>query len=179
MFLLISVLLMNALNFSSDPFASAVSVHHSALAARSDSSSGDELCEAALQAFMRKTDSDLARHVRPHLAFAIKEASSSPESDNEADAAPSPKKIMRTWVREPSSVRTTPRPELDEVILAAVQRAFEEQEADIAHKAKKIDGMFSRKCMATIAGVVCAFTTLATSLASVYGTMGNIGNCTK
>jgi len=182
MLLFVLVLFIYGLNLASDPFSSAVvAMHHDHMAARASSMSEDELCDAALEAFMKKNDSDLARHIKPHLASAIKLASSSPDSDNE-DLSPSPKRVMRTWVRQPESVRTTPRPELDEVILSAVQKAFEEKEAVLKKKEEKIEGMFSKKSTALITTIVGAIVTIATSLASVYGTMnnnGNMGNCTK
>lgn len=147
------------------------------MAARSSSFSEDELCDAALQAFVRRADYDISRYIKPHLASAIKEASSSPESDSDGDS-PSPKRVMRTWVKQPESVRTTPRPELDDVILAAVQKAFEEKESDLAHKAKKIDGMFSKKTTTLITTVVGAIVAIVSSLGSVYGTKSDC-NCTK
>jgi hypothetical protein len=140
----------------------------------------EDICDAALQSFMRRTDSDLAKYIRPQLVSFVKEAASSPESEDEGEqASPSPKKIARRLAASPDAIRTAQRHEIDEVVLAAVQKAFEEKEADIEHKAKKIEGMFSKKCMAGIATCVGIFATLATSLASVYGTLNNAGNCTK
>lgn len=180
MLLLVLIMFINVLSFSSDPFSSAVAVmHHDQLAARSSSLSEDDLCDAALEAFMRKNAADISRHIKPHLTSAIKLVASSPESDSEDEASASPKRIIRTWVKQPESIRTTPRPELDDVILAAVQKAFEEKEAILKKKEEKIEAMFSKKATAIITTVVGAIVTIATSLASVYGTMGNVGNCTK
>lgn len=182
MLLLVLIMFISGLNFTSDPFSSSVVVvHHDQMAARAHSLSEDELCDAALQTFMKRADSDLARHIKPHLVSAIKDAASSPESDSD-DNSPSPKRIMRTWARQPESVRTTPRPELDEVILSAVQKAFDEKEAVLKKKEQKIENMFSKKTTAIITTVVGAIVTIASTLASVYGTMGNVGNsgnCTK
>lgn len=182
MLLLVLIMFMNVLNFTSDPFSSAVvEVHHHRMPGLNLHGSEDELCDAALQTFMKRADSDLARHIKPHLVSAIKEAASSPDSDDENNS-PSPKRIMRTWARQPESVRTTPRPELDEVILSAVQKAFDEKEAVLKKKEQKIENMFSKKTTAIITTVVGAIVTIASTLASVYGTMGNVGNsgnCTK
>lgn len=182
MLLFVLIFFIYGLNLASDPFSSVVVVmDHEHMAARASSLSEDDLCDAALSTFMKRADSDLARHIKPHLVSAIKEAASSPESDSEQES-PSPKRIMRTWVRQPESVRTTPRPELDEVILSAVQKAFDEKEANLAKKQQKIEGMFSKKATVAITTLVGAIVTLASTLASVYGTMGNVGNsgnCTK
>jgi hypothetical protein len=183
MFLYVLIFFIYGLNLASDPFSSAVVVHHEALAARSSSLSEDELCDMALSTFMRRTDSDITRYVKPHLVSAIKEAVSSPESDDEgvasASSSPSPKRVIKTWVKQPESVKSTPRPELDEIILSAVQKAFEEKEAALEHKSKKIEGMFSKKTTTLITTCVGAIIAIVSSLGSVYGTMGNVGNCTK
>lgn len=179
MLLIVLLLISCSLNSSNEPTSTVVSVeHHGAMAARASSLSEDELCDAALEAFMKKTDSDLARYVKPHLASAIKEVTSSPESDSDNDT-PSPRKVIRSWVRQPDCIKTTSRPQLDEVILSAVQRAFEEREVSLAKKSEKIEGMFSKKATTLIATVVGAIVTVASSLGSVYGTMNNSGNCTK
>jgi hypothetical protein len=147
------------------------------MAARSSSVSEDELCDAALEAFIRRTDYDISRYVKPHLVSVIKEAVSSPDSDSDNNS-PSPKRVIRTWVRQPESVRTTPRQELDEVVLAAVQKAFEEKEAELDHKAKKIERMFSKKTTTAITTVVGVIVAIVSSLGSVYGTKNDC-NCTK
>lgn len=139
--------------------------------------SGEDLCEIALSTFMRRTDSDLAKYIKPHLKSVIEEVASSPESDD--DDSPSPKRIIKKWVKSLDSVRNTPRPEMDEVILAAVQKAFEEKEALIEKKEKKIEGMFSKKSTALITTVVSVVVTLTSTLTSIYETKGNIQNCTK
>lgn len=172
-------MLISSLNFSSDPFSEGVvDRQRSHMIVLNLHSSEEDLCDLALETFMKRADSDLARHIRPHLAWAIKEAVSSPDSDEESES-PSPKRIMRTWARQPESVKSTPRPELDEVILSAVQKAFNEKEASLAHQEKKIEGMFSKKATAIITTFVGAIVTIATSLGSVYGTINNAGNCTK
>ncbi len=136
--------------------------------------SPDELCDRALVVYMRRVDSDLARHIKPHLTSAILEASSSPE--NEDDASPSPKRVMRTWMHHPESVQSTPQAELNEIVLAAVDKAFKEKEAELAHKNAKIEGMFSKKSMALISTVIGGLSTLITALVSIYATKDN---CSK
>jgi hypothetical protein len=138
----------------------------------------EDFCDEALRTFMRRTDSDLAKYIRPQLVSLVKDATSSPESDDE-QASPSPKRIARRLAASPDLVRQAPRQEIDEVVLAAVQKAFEEKEAAIAHKEKKIEGMFSKKATAAITTVVGIIVTIVSSLGSVYGTMNNFGNCTK
>lgn len=136
--------------------------------------SPDELCDRALVVYMRRVDSDLARYIKPHLTSAIQEAVSSPESDD--DNSPSPKRVMRTWVHHPESVQSTPQAELNEVVLAAVDRAFKQKEAELAHKNAKIEGMFSKKSMALISTVIGGLSTLVTALVSIYATKDN---CSK
>jgi len=141
--------------------------------------SEEELSDLALSAFMKRTDSDIARYIKPHLVSVIKEVASSPESDNDEDSSASPKKVIRSWVKKPDSVKNTPRSDLDEVILTAVQKAFEEKEFEINKKSKKIDGMFSKKSTALITAITTAVVTVTTSLGGIYGIKNNSGNCTK
>jgi len=168
MLLIVLMLMVNPLNAMHEP-ASAVVV-------RPSSGSSEELCDAALSTFMRKTDSDLAKYIRPNLVSVIKDAISSPESDNDE---PSPRKVVRKWAGSPDMVRSAPKTELDEVVLLAVQKAFEEKEADLARKSEKIERMFSKKTTVFITALVTTVVTLTSSLASVYGTKDNSGNCTK
>lgn len=179
MFLIVMILSMCRLILSSEPFHSSSSaVVIERIVVRPTSASEDDLCEEALSTFMKRGDSDIAKYIKPHLVSAIKEASSSPESDSE-EGSPSPKRIMRTWVKKPESVKSTPKPELDEVILSAVQKAFQEKEEELEKKSVKIGEMFSKKTTTIISTIVGVIATIATSLGSVYGTINNYGNCTK
>lgn len=162
-----------ALNLDDSDTPSAIAAGH----AISNIASGEDLCEVALSIFMKRTDSDLAKYIKPHLKSVIQEATSSPDSDD--DNSPSPKRIIKSWVRKPDSVKNTPRDDMDEVVLAAVQKAFEEKEALIQKKEKKIEGMFSKKSTALITTVVSALVTITSSLGSVYGTKLSENNCTK
>lgn len=168
MLLIVLMLMVNALNAMHEPVSSVV--------VRTSSGSSEELCDAALHTFMRKTDSDLAKYIRPHLVSVIKEATSSPESDNDE---PSPRKVVRKWAGSPDAVKNAPKSDLDEVILQAVQKAFEEKESEIAKKSEKIERMFSKKGTALITTTVAALVTITSSLASVYTTKNSNGNCTK
>ena len=140
-------------------------------------SSEEDLSEAVLSTFMRRTDANVARYIKPHLTSVIKQAASSPESDD--DNSPSPHKVIKTWVKRPDSIKNTSRSDMDEVILAAVEKAFEEKEALLEKKEKKIEGMFSKKSTALITALTTAVVTIASSLGSVYGTKDINQNCTK
>lgn len=140
-------------------------------------SSEEDLSEVVLSTFMRRTDANVAKYIKPHLTSVIKQVASSPESDD--DDSPSPIKVIKTWVKRPDSVKNTSRSDMDEVILAAVEKAFEEKEALLEKKEKKIEGMFSKKSTMLITTVVSALVTVASSLGSVYGTKDINQNCTK
>jgi hypothetical protein len=168
MLFLVIFLFSNILNAMNEPIPSVI--------AGMSSGSSEELCDVALSTFMRKTDSDLAKYIRPHLVSVIKDATSSPESD---DDEPSRRKVVRRWAASPDTVKHAPKSELDEIVLLAVQKAFEEKEIELLKKSEKIDRMFSKKSTAIITAVVSSLVTLTTSLTSVYTTKNNFGNCTK
>ena len=69
--------------------------------------------------------------------------------------------------------------ELDEVVLRAVQKAFQEKEKDFKNMATQVEGMFSKKSTGIITAVATILVTLASSLSSVYATLDSVGNCTK
>jgi hypothetical protein len=140
-------------------------------------SSEEDLSEVVLSTFMRKTDANVAKYIKPHLVSVIKQVADSPESDD--DDSPSPHKVIRSWVKRPDSIKNTLRSDLDEVILSAVEKAFEEKEKLLEKKEKKIEGMFSKKSTALITTLVTAVVTVASSLGSVYGTKDINQNCTK
>ena len=108
-----------------------LSVHLGEIDAPSADSSGDlphlpepiedRICNAALHMFAGRTDSDLSRYIRPHLRTIVKEATTSPDSDD--DSSPSPKRTVRRLAQTPDSIRTMPRRDIDEVVLSAVQKA--------------------------------------------------------
>lgn len=135
----------------------------------------EELCEVTLSAFMKRTDSDLAKYIKPQLKSFIKQVTSSPDSD---DDNPSPKKTIRKLFANPGHAKIAPKHELDEVVLAAVQKAFEEREEEIQKKTSKIERMFSKKTTALISGVLSVIMTLAGTLGTTYGVEKDC-NCTK
>jgi hypothetical protein len=164
---LIVLFMTSMLHGMQEPTSSIVVIYNTA-AARS-SSSEDEVCDMALATFMRRTDSDLAKYIKPHLACVIKEANSSPDSDESSDD-PSPHRVIKTWVTHPDSIKSTPKQELDDVILKAVHKAFEEKDAEIEKRSKKIDGMFSKRDTTLITVVISALVTIVSSITSVFVT---------
>ena len=174
MFLLVLFLVSQVLNSSQEPTSSPIVVY--ADAARSSSPSNDELCDIALAAFMKRTDSDLAQYIKPHLVTVIKEATTSPDSD---DGIASPTKTVKKWLMSPDTINSSPKQELDEVVLRAVQKAFQEKEKDFKNMATQVEGMFSKKSTGIITAVATILVTLASSLSSVYATLDSVGNCTK
>lgn len=168
MLFMVLVLMTKILNPSHEPTLSG--------AARSTVLSKEEVCEMALMSFMRRTDSDLARFIKPQLQSIIAEATSSPDSDSDD---PSPRRFIKKLSESPDGGRSVPKHEIDEIVLSAVQKAFEARDAEIAKISSKVEGMYSKKHIALITTVVGAIATIVSSLASVYGTMHHLGNCTK
>lgn len=170
MFLFILFLLPQVLNSMQEP--ASVVVYNAAAAQAS--SSEDELSDIALFTFMRRNNSDLAKYIKPHLVTVIKEANSSPDSDDSSSDSPSPHRVVKSWVAHPESVKSTPKQELDDIIVKAVCKAFEEKEAALVKKSEKIDGMFSKKDTALITVI---FTSIATVITAITGVLITRNNC--
>lgn len=180
MFLFVMLLLSNliqASNHAPDKYLSPckVNVAPEFDLTKASESIEEELCETVLSSFMKKTDSNLTKYIKPHLVSIIKEATSSPDSD---DDSPSPKKIVRKLASNPAQARIAPKQELDEVVLAAVQKAFEEKEALLEKKSAKIDRMFSKKATLLISAGVSIVLTLTGTLTGTLTTSKDC-NCTK